>query len=186
MSSIPFPNTHSADDESHCPADVFFCSQSVGVLQLCSLASTVIRGTGCKKFKTMHRKLFFARVDMNTLDRALLKALQWLPVKEGIIFKKPPLVSVSLMVPSHNTCHHVSMYTFLALSVPAQIKKLIFLFFKSCARWKLKGFGYRSFSVQAPLVWNNLPAHTRHCSSLPQFKTSLKTFLITSAYSELL
>ena len=30
----------------------------------------------------------------------------------------------------------------------------------SCARWKLKGFGYRSFSVQAPLVQNNLPAHT--------------------------
>ena len=87
MSSIPFPNTHSADDESHCPADVFLCSQSVGVLQLCSLASTVIRGTGCKKFKTMHRKLFFARVDMNTLDRALLKALQWQPVKERIIFK---------------------------------------------------------------------------------------------------
>ena len=56
----------------------------------------------------------------------------------------------------------------------------------SCARWKLKGFCYRSFSVQAPLVWNNLPAHIRHCSSLSQFKTSLKTFLFTSAYSELL
>ena len=69
MSSIPFPNTHSADDESHCPADVFFCSQSVAVLQLSSLTSTVIRSTGCKKFKTMQRKLFFARVDMNTLDQ---------------------------------------------------------------------------------------------------------------------
>ena len=87
MKSIPFPNTHSADDESHCPADVFFCSQSVGVLQLFSFTLTVIRSTGCKKFKTVQRKLFFARVDMNTLDRALLKALQWQPVKERIIFK---------------------------------------------------------------------------------------------------
>ena len=32
-------------------------------------------------------------------------------------------------------------------------------------RWKLKGFGYRSFSVRAPLVWNNLPAHIQRCCS---------------------
>ena len=55
----------------------------------------------------------------------------------------------------------------------------------SCARWKLKGFSHRSFSVLAPLVWNNLPPHIRHSSSLSQFKTSLKTFLFTSAFSEL-
>ena len=51
---------------------------------------------------------------------------------------------------------------------------------------KIKGFGYRSFSVLAPLVWNNLPAHIPHCSSLSQFRTSLITFLFTSAVSELL
>ena len=176
MSSIPFPNTHSADDESHCPADVFFCSQSVGVLQLFSFTLTVIRSTGCKKFKTVQRKLFFARVDMNTLDRALLKALQWLPVKEGIIFKKPPLVSVSLMVPSHNTCHHVSMYTFLALSVPAQIKNFFLFFFsssflKSCARWKRKGFGRSLFRL--PLSGTTFLL-TSDTAVLSQFKTSLK------------
>ena len=55
----------------------------------------------------------------------------------------------------------------------------------SHARWKLKGFGHSLFSVQAPLVWNNLPPHIRHSSSLSQFKTSLKTFLITSAVPEL-
>ena len=55
----------------------------------------------------------------------------------------------------------------------------------SCAKWKLKGFGYRSFSVQTPLVWNSLPPHIRHSRSLSQFKTSLKTFLFTSAFSEL-
>ena len=45
----------------------------------------------------------------------------------------------------------------------------------SCAKWKLKGFGHRSFSVQAPRVWNNLPPHIRHNSSLSQFKISLGT-----------
>ena len=29
---------------------------------------------------------------------------------------------------------------------------------------------YRSFSVQAPFIWINLPADIRHCSSLSQFR----------------
>ena len=55
----------------------------------------------------------------------------------------------------------------------------------SCAKWKLKGFGHRSFSVQTPLVWNSLPSHIRHSCSLSLFKTSSKTFLFTSAFSKL-
>ena len=37
------------------------------------------------------------------------KALHWLPVIDIIIFKI--VVFVSLMVPCHHTCHHVSVYT---------------------------------------------------------------------------
>ena len=48
---------------------VFFCSQSVGLLQLfASLTSSGIRCTGCKKFKTMQRRWFFTRADMSMLD----------------------------------------------------------------------------------------------------------------------
>ena len=86
--------------------------------------------------------------------RPLLKALHWLPVKERIIFKigtfvfcffdgtLPPYLSpcLSVYIPSH-TLHSSS-----------DEKNLY------CARWKLKGFGYWSFSVQAPPVWNNLSA----------------------------
>ena len=35
---------------------------------LCSLTSTVISCTGCRKFKTTQRRLFSARTDINTLD----------------------------------------------------------------------------------------------------------------------
>ena len=35
------------------------------------------------------------------------------------------------------------------------------------------------FSSQASLVWNNLPAHIRHRSSLLRFRTSLKIFRFT-------
>ena len=75
-----------------------------------------------------------------------------------------------------NISHPVSLCT---LSVFRWKKTL------SCPKWKLTGFGHRSFSVQAPLVWNSLPPNIRHSSSLSQFKTSLKTFLFTSAFSEL-
>ena len=68
---------------------------------------------------------------------------------------------------------------YLTLSIPVQMKENL-----SCARWKLKGFGCWSFSVRVPLVWSNLPAPIRHCSSLSQFNTALKIFLFTSQASD--
>ena len=47
----------------------------------------------------------------------------------------------------------------------------------------LKEFGYRLFSVQVPLVWNNLPAHIRHCSSLSQFSLTVLSHLSLSQFS---
>ena len=79
-------------------------------------------------------------------------------------------------------------YFHLVLSVPVPMKKIKTKTKKQtlfCAKWKLKGCGRRSFSVQAPLVWNSLPPHIRHSCSLSQFETSLKTYLFPSAFSEL-
>ena len=85
------------------------------------------------------------------------------------------------MVPCHHTCHPASLCTLhLVLSILVLMKKTL-----SCARRKLKGFGHRSFSVQAPFVQNNLPPHIPHSRSLSQFKTSLKTFLFISTFPEL-
>ena len=92
--------------------------------------------------------------------------------KTGLFLRLPLLFSISLMVPCHHTCHRVCIHSF--SHSPFQFTRK-----NSCARWKLKGFGYRSLSVQAPFVWNNLPAHIRHCSSPSQFKTS-PTFPLTS------
>ena len=111
----------------------------------------------------------------------LLKKLHWLPVKERILFK---LATFALRIfdgtlpPYLSSC--LSVYTpSRTLRFSSDEKTL------SSAKWKLKGFRHRSFSVQAPLVWNNLPPHIRHSCSLSQFKTSLKTFLFNSAFSEL-
>ena len=50
-------------------------------------------------------------------------------------------------------------------------------------RWKLKSFGYRSFSYQGPVVWNSLPTDLKLLSSLYSFKSRLKTHLFKKSYS---
>ena len=98
--------------------------------------------------------LFFAKVDRNTLSRQLFKTLHWLPVKERILLKilsilQPSLLSAPLMV----LCHHIRYplsVLYQVLHVPVEMekqnKRKQTLFW---ARWKLLGFGYRSFSVLA-------------------------------------
>ena len=38
--------------------------------------------------------------------------------------------------------------------------------------------GQRSFSHQAPIIWNQLPVSVRHSNAVSSFKSSLKTFLL--------
>ena len=49
--------------------------------------------------------------------------------------------------------------------------------------WKLKSFGFRSFSYQGPVVWNSLPTDLKLSSSLSSFKSRLKTHLFKKSYS---
>ncbi len=48
---------------------------------------------------------------------------------------------------------------------------------------RLKSKGDRAFSVLAPKLWNSLPQSVRLSSSLSGFKSSLKTFIFSQAYS---
>ena len=102
--------------------------------------------------------------------RPLLKALHWLPLKESVLFKIATFVFRFFdgTLPPHLS---------LCLSVYIPSRTIPFQFNEKtsfCAKWKLKSFGYRSFYVQATLVWNNIPTHIPHCRSHLQFKTSLK------------
>ena len=40
----------------------------------------------------------------------------------------------------------------------------------------------RCFSVSAPALWNALPPHLHHCSTLRTFKTNLKTHLFRQRF----
>ena len=46
-----------------------------------------------------------------------------------------------------------------------------------------KSCGQRSFSYQAPVIWNQLPVSVRHSTSVSSFKSSLKTFLFLKTFS---
>ena len=46
-----------------------------------------------------------------------------------------------------------------------------------------KGFGHRSFSLQAPLVWNNLPAHYSSFSVQNTTSNLVSLLLCTLSYS---
>ena len=125
----------------------------------------------------MQRKLFLARADMNTIDHCSRHSTCC--QSKISLFKIATLVFCLFFLSFYGT---LPPYLSLCLSVytpsctlrSGSDGKIKYKKTLSCARWKLEGFGYWSFSVQASFVWNNLPAHIRHCSSLSQFKTSLK------------
>src|SRR6218665_335236 len=48
---------------------------------------------------------------------------------------------------------------------------------------RFAGFGDRALSAAGPRCWNNLPAALRAADSIDSFKTGLKTYLFSNAYS---
>ena len=102
---------------------------------LCSLTSTVIRCTGCKKFHAM--KVVFCKSRREHV-RPLLKALHWLPVKDRIIFKITTFVFCLFdgTLPPYQSC--LSVYT-PPLSIPIHMKKTLVQYRTGIYSPKMKG-----------------------------------------------
>ena len=49
--------------------------------------------------------------------------------------------------------------------------------------FRTKSSGQRSFSYQAPVIFNQLPVPVRHSTSASSFKSALKTFLFLKTFS---
>ena len=47
---------------------------------------------------------------------------------------------------------------------------------------KNETFANKAFSVAGPRLWNSLPHNIRNINDLSEFKTSLKTHLVTCVY----
>ena len=108
----------------------------------------------------------------------ILASLHWLPVKSRIEFK-------------------ILLLTYKALNgqAPSYIRDLIVPYVPNRAlrsqsagllvvpRISKSRMGGRSFSYQAPLLWNQLPVLVREADTLSTFKARLKTFLFDKASS---
>lgn len=102
----------------------------------------------------------------------LLHDLHWLPVASRIHFK-------------------ILLLTFKTLNglAPPYLSDLLYPYSPACSlrsselgllstpRFWLSTVGGRSFSVNAPKLWNSLPLTLHNITSLPTFKTQLKTYL---------
>ena len=103
----------------------------------------------------------------------LLYSLHWLPITDRIEYK---LSSLSFAVITGSAPEYLSELLYLytpsrALRSAADSR----LFRLSTANTKTNG--ERSFSYQAPVMWNKLPLPLRHSDSLTTFKSNLKTHL---------
>ena len=109
----------------------------------------------------------------------ILKELHWLPIEQRIIFKinlitfkclnnlAPPYLNELLTLYRPNRTLRSSSDKLRLVTVP----------------YNLKTYGCRSYSVQAPILWNSLPFHIRSADSINSFKSKLKTYLFKSAYN---
>ena len=108
----------------------------------------------------------------------LLKQLHWLPIQTRIDYKLATLAfrhfdgSLPQYLSSRLDIYEPSR------SLRSSNDRLL-----RVPRWKLKSFGYRSFSYQGPVVWNSLPTDLKLSSSLSSFKSRLKTQLFKKSYS---
>ena len=103
----------------------------------------------------------------------LLCSLHWLPVRERIEYK---LSALTFSIVSGSAPEYLSelLQTYkpsrhLRSSADSRLCRI--------PTFKTKSYGERSFSFQAPSIWNNLPLTLRHSESLPAFKSHLKTYL---------
>ena len=108
----------------------------------------------------------------------ILQELHWLPVEQRIIFKINLLTFKCLnnLAPSY-------LSELLVLHKPTRtLRSSSDTTILKTVKYNLKNYGFRSFSVHAPLQWNALPLHVRSANNVSTFKSRMKTYLFKIAY----
>jgi hypothetical protein len=104
--------------------------------------------------------------------------LHWLPVRYRITFKILLLTYKSL-----NGLSPAYLSDLLKPYKPCRALRSSDNHLLTAYGWRLENFGKRSFQVAAPCLWNDIPLQIRHSATLELFKSRLKTYLFTMAYS---
>ena len=107
----------------------------------------------------------------------VLKDLHWLPINQRIVFKILLLVFKSLngIAPSY-------MSEMIAIHKPKRCLRSSTQLLLDVKPYNMKTYGYRSFSVTVPLLWNSLLSSICDIPSLASLKNQVKTHLFKLAY----
>jgi hypothetical protein len=105
------------------------------------------------------------------------RQLHWLPLQQRVTYK---LAVLTYKIRSSSTPQYLSIHLNSRLcerTLRSSSAPLL-----TVPRIKTE-FARRSFRYAAPHTWNSLPVTVQICSSLPSFKTALKTFLFNQAFN---
>ena len=125
-------------------------------------------------------RLIFKARKHNHISPFLIK-LHWLPVTARISYKIATLAfkffdgTLPGYLSSSLQTYHPTR------SLRSGQERLLTL--PPIANIRTKSFGERSFSYQAPSVWNSLPPSIRNAPSISAFKSNLKTHLFKQSYN---
>ena len=108
----------------------------------------------------------------------ILMDLHWLPVNQRIQFKILLLTFKSL-----NGLAPVYIDEMIQRYVPNRKLRSSSAFLLKQNKWNLKSYGFRTFTVAAPFLWNSLPLEVKSSPSLNIFKSKLKTHLFKCAFN---
>ena len=109
----------------------------------------------------------------------MLHSLHWLPIEQRIEYK---LSLLCFKIISHQAPIYLSER--LHLYTPSRkLRSYIDTRVFRIPSFRTKSSGQRSFSYQAPVIWNQLPVSVRHSTSVSSFKSSLKNFLFLKTFS---
>lgn len=109
----------------------------------------------------------------------ILSSLHWLPVKFRIEFKILLLTYKAL-----NNLAPVYLTNLLSRYEPTRSLRSQNSGLLVVPRIAKSSKGGRAFSFMAPTLWNSLPGNVRGSDTLSQFKTRLKTYLFSKAYTQ--
>ena len=148
----------------------------------CSSNGTA-HGTSCHSYRTPPENTKQCSLTCppkikKTAFTPLLKQLHWLPIQTRIDYK---LATLAFRHFDGSLPQYLSSR--LDIYQPSRLLRSSNDRLLRVPRWKLKSFGYRSFSYQGPVVWNSLPTDLKLSSSLSSFKSRLKTHLFKKSYS---
>ena len=118
------------------------------------------------------------KYDSNT---ACLKELHWLPIKQRVKYK----VLITVWKCMYNQAPDYLKCLLVKNEQQAYCTRRSVKFNLVVPKTKKKTFADRSFSVQGPILWNELPLNLKNCNNLNIFKKSLKTYLFKQYFGSL-